>query len=297
VSNDLLSIFEKDAIMRWSLILVLFKTLQSLIWGFSPFQMSTRPTLFLDFDGTVAETEPLILEATNLMLTQNSIGVQITFDEYSRLLLVGNTEARLTSYFNNNDHCWPVDVVIDERGKFVNKLKREKDAIFKQLVTSNSKLCLRPGILKLMEEVVLELEGDCCIVSNTDTEMVSIQFKALIEANPQYHYLLDSVRIVGGDAVAAGSRKKPAPDLYQYAAAEVVKCDIHDVVVVEDSNDGLTAALAAGVSDVIITKSQYTANQDFTGATLVLADLEEKGPFSLQAYLADYRHAFTIETL
>ncbi len=43
---------------------------------------------------------------------------------------------------------------------------------------------------------------------------------------------------------------------------------------VEDSNQGLTASLAAGIPTVV-TVSSYTADEDLSGAALVVSDLGE----------------------
>jgi beta-phosphoglucomutase-like phosphatase (HAD superfamily) len=45
-------------------------------------------------------------------------------------------------------------------------------------------------------------------------------------------------------------------------------------VVIEDSEIGLTAAKAAGMK-CIVTKSSYTANEDFTHADAIVAELGE----------------------
>ena len=43
-------------------------------------------------------------------------------------------------------------------------------------------------------------------------------------------------------------------------------------VIVEDSHIGLGAAMAAGIS-CIVTKSSYTAGEDFTGADMIVEEL------------------------
>ena len=48
-----------------------------------------------------------------------------------------------------------------------------------------------------------------------------------------------------------------------------------DSVVIEDSNVGLRAALSARLTTVI-TVSDYTSKEDFTGACAVLSDLGER---------------------
>ncbi|MGB3953764.1 MAG: HAD-IA family hydrolase, partial [Brooklawnia sp.] len=76
--------------------------------------------------------------------------------------------------------------------------------------------------------------------------------------------------VFAGDQVKT---KKPAPDIYLMALEELgVAPD--QAVVVEDSNQGLRASLAAGIP-TIVTISSYTADEDFTGAAAVVSDLGE----------------------
>ena len=260
--------------------------------------MAPGPALFLDFDGTVVESEPFILVATNKMLAEvEGIDVQWSAEVYRELLKVGNTEARLTHYFNENS-CWPRGVTssspVEEQAVLVKSLKEKKDVWFDSLMNKAGKnFQCRPGILRLMEETILELEGTCCIVSNTNTDVVQRQFNRLIENAPDYHYLLDSVRIFGGDLAPSGKRK-PHPDLYVYAA-EVMGLEPREVVVVEDSCEGLTAALSAGHSDIIITKNFFTEGSTFAGAALVLDELPQD--FSLSSYLETFRLSFDVQIL
>lgn len=77
-------------------------------------------------------------------------------------------------------------------------------------------------------------------------------------------------RIYAGDVVA---RKKPALDIYKLAVADLGISAGH-AVVVEDSENGLRAALAAGLK-TIVTVSSYTAAENFEGAALVVSSLGE----------------------
>lgn len=98
--------------------------------------MSTgRPiiNLFLDFDGTVAETEILFtLTQFNRMFARKQLN--ITWDDvvYKELLLVGSSEHRLFHYFDKFD-CWPLHVdgyssgSLDEKKRLCWHLKQSKD--------------------------------------------------------------------------------------------------------------------------------------------------------------------------
>lgn len=82
--------------------------------------------------------------------------------------------------------------------------------------------------------------------------------------------------IAAGDVVPA---KKPAPDIYQYVL-EKMGLSAHDCIAIEDSQHGLQAATALGIK-TIITVNDYTQNEIFSDASLVLNHLGEQGlPFN-----------------
>jgi len=85
--------------------------------------------------------------------------------------------------------------------------------------------------------------------------------------------------IAAGDVV---THKKPAPDIYFHALAQLnLRAD--QCLAIEDSDNGLRAALGAGIC-TIITTNEYTDHQDFAGATLVINQLGEPSqPFTVIA--------------
>jgi HAD superfamily hydrolase (TIGR01509 family) len=75
--------------------------------------------------------------------------------------------------------------------------------------------------------------------------------------------------IVSGEIVKA---KKPSPEVYK-KALELLNLPPRDCLVVEDSAHGLAASVAAGIPTVI-TQSDYTHDDDFEGARMVLHETE-----------------------
>ncbi|GMP34004.1 hypothetical protein CsSME_00007071 [Camellia sinensis var. sinensis] len=74
----------------------------------------------------------------------------------------------------------------------------------------------------------------------------------------------EKIKIFAGDVVP---RKKPDPAVY-ILAATTLGVEPSSCVVVEDSAIGLAAAKAAGMK-CIVTKSGYTAEEDFVNADAV----------------------------
>jgi len=78
--------------------------------------------------------------------------------------------------------------------------------------------------------------------------------------------------ILAGDSVKA---KKPAPDIYRQAATKL-EVDPNHCIVIEDSRNGLLAAIGAGMK-CLITMSAFTQKEDFAEAVLVLTCLGDPG--------------------
>jgi beta-phosphoglucomutase-like phosphatase (HAD superfamily) len=78
--------------------------------------------------------------------------------------------------------------------------------------------------------------------------------------------------VLAGDVVP---RKKPAPDIY-LLALERLAASPGECVVIEDSRNGLLAAVAAGLTTVV-TVTDYTRGEDFSEAALVVSSLGDPG--------------------
>jgi FMN phosphatase YigB (HAD superfamily) len=78
--------------------------------------------------------------------------------------------------------------------------------------------------------------------------------------------------VFAGDVVA---RKKPAPDIYQLALRQLGALPDHTLVI-EDSQNGLEAASAAGLG-CVVTVNGYTERECFAGAALVVSHLGDPG--------------------
>jgi HAD superfamily hydrolase (TIGR01509 family) len=76
--------------------------------------------------------------------------------------------------------------------------------------------------------------------------------------------------VVAGDDVA---RKKPAPDVYLEVLARL-GYTAGDCLAIEDSANGLKAASSAAIP-VLISRSEYFRDDDFSGALAVVDELSE----------------------
>jgi beta-phosphoglucomutase-like phosphatase (HAD superfamily) len=68
-----------------------------------------------------------------------------------------------------------------------------------------------------------------------------------------------------------------APDIY-FWVLEKMRLSAADCIALEDSENGLRSALAAGIK-TFVTINQYTRNQNFEGAAGVFDDLSDLSDF------------------
>jgi HAD superfamily hydrolase (TIGR01509 family) len=153
---------------------------------------------------------------------------------------------------------------------------RRKTAIYTEIINSGS-IPPRPGIRRIITEAAGA--GWVLAVASTSAEP-SVRSVLEVAVGPE---LAARFGVFAGDVVA---HKKPAPDIYQLAL-DRLGADAADTLVIEDSRNGLRAALAAGLA-CLVTTSGYTGDEDFTGAALVVSSLGDPGTDT--EVLADPRH-------
>lgn len=193
-------------------------------------------------------------------------------ERYGALLEVGGGKERMTAHWS--EVGWPGSIPEESRQEMVKELHLRKTDIFMDLIDEGA-IPLRPGVLRLVDEAIAE--GVRLAVCSTSNEKAVSNLVSRLMGSER----ATKFQIFAGDMV---QNKKPAPDVYNMAVDEM-GLDKSRCVIVEDSGIGLGAARAAGIS-CIITKSSYTANEDFTGADMIVEELGE-----------DPQNGVTLETL
>jgi HAD superfamily hydrolase (TIGR01509 family) len=152
----------------------------------------------------------------------------------------------------------------EERNALVAELHAIKTSYFERL-TEQGSLNLRPGIAPLL--LAAQDSGiRLAIASTTSPANIETLLRATLGR--------DSAEIF--DVVSAGDsvpRKKPAPDIYLSALAELA-LPAAACLALEDSQNGLRAAMAAGIVTVV-TPSSFTFDEDFTGASCVVETIAD----------------------
>ncbi|PPD68057.1 hypothetical protein GOBAR_DD35063 [Gossypium barbadense] len=245
---------------------------------------NTLPSaLLFDCDGVLVDTEKDGHRVSfNDTFNEKELGVTWDVDLYGELLKIGGGKERMTAYFNKTG--WPdkAPKSEEERKEFIASLHKRKTELFMALI-ENRLLPLRPGVAELIDQALGE-GVKVAVCSTSNEKAVSAVVSCLL--GPER---AEKIQIFAGDVVP---RKKPDPrewsclgsnpishaynimllSLGQEAiytlAANTLGVEPSSCVVVEDSAIGLAAAKAAGMT-CIVTKSGYTADEDFLNADAV----------------------------
>ncbi|MFK8033318.1 MAG: HAD family hydrolase [Hyphomicrobiales bacterium] len=214
--------------------------------------------LIFDCDGVLVDTErDGHRVAFNKAFANKGLAENWSVERYGELLHTAGGKERMRRHFEETE--WPVPVA--DRDEFIKGLHKAKTDLFMDLILEGE-LPLRPGIDRVVDEAIAA--GVTLAVCSTSNERaVQSVVDVLLGPDRSKH-----ITVFAGDVVAA---KKPDPAVYQLAL-EKLNLDSMKCVVVEDSHIGMTAALGAGIR-CIVTKSSYTRNEDFSGASSIVDDL------------------------
>eukprot|EP00268_Persea_americana_P059577 TRINITY_DN7331_c0_g1_i2.p1 TRINITY_DN7331_c0_g1~~TRINITY_DN7331_c0_g1_i2.p1 ORF type:complete len:333 (+),score=70.53 TRINITY_DN7331_c0_g1_i2:80-1078(+) len=219
---------------------------------------SLPSALLFDCDGVLVDTEKDGHRISfNETFAERELGVSWDVDLYGELLKIGGGKERMTAYFNQTG--WPEKApkTDEERKQFIASLHKRKTDLFMALIEKKL-LPLRPGVSRLIDEA-LENGVEVAVCSTSNEKAVSAIVSFLLGPKRA-----EKIKIFAGDVVP---RKKPDPAIYLLAAS-TLGVEPSSCVVVEDSAIGLAAAKAAGMK-CIVTKSGYTAEEDFLSADAV----------------------------
>jgi HAD superfamily hydrolase (TIGR01509 family) len=227
-----------------------------------------KRALLFDCDGVLADTERYgHLPAFNQTFREFGLGVAWSEEEYGRRLAIGGGKERMASLLTP-EFVRRTGLPEDPEAlkAHVAAWHRRKTEIYTRMVEAGA-LPARPGIARVIREA-LAAEWQVGVASTSAEPSV----RAIVT-----HVLgpTDAARlsfVLAGDVVA---HKKPAPDIY-VLALERLALPASDVLVVEDSRNGLVAAHAASLR-CLVTLNDYTRDEDMREAVLVVSSLGDPG--------------------
>jgi dihydroxyacetone kinase phosphoprotein-dependent L subunit len=223
--------------------------------------------LVLDCDGVLADTERYgHLVAFNQVFTEFGLPVHWSLDNYRTKVLIGGGKERLASLLTP-EFVAAAGLPADPAGQqaAIAAWHQRKTEIYTELVTSGA-VPPRPGIARIIGDALAA--GWRVAVASTSAEP-SVVATLKRAAGDE---LAAQVKVFAGDIVTS---KKPAPDIY-LVALDWLGLPAGQVVVIEDSRNGLLAATGAGLATVV-TVNDLTRDEDFSEAALVVSSLGDPG--------------------
>jgi len=216
------------------------------------------PALIFDVDGTLAETEEGHREAFNSVFAAHHIPWHWDREVYRELLRVTGGKERMLHYARQHD-----PERLPEIERRLAELHADKNARYGEWVRAHGG-GLRPGVRELI--AAAQSRGQpLAIVTTTSRSNIEALLEAAFGAEGKTKFSA----IVCGEDVGA---KKPDPEAY-LIALDTLALESEDAIALEDSRNGMRAAIAAGLRTVI-TPSFYSAHENFAGAWRVFETLE-----------------------
>ncbi len=201
--------------------------------------------LLWDNDGVLVDTEHLYFEATRDALA--GTGIELTLDHYRELNL------------RQGRSCFDLALAAGVPTETTERLKRERDAAY------HARVCAGVELIDGVFDTLAALHGriPMAIVTSSRPENLHAVHR---------HHGIDrffDLVVASGDY----ARSKPHPDPYLEAATRL-GVDPAICTVIEDSERGLRAALAAGMQCWVI-PNELTRSANFSGAHRILSGVRE----------------------
>ena len=214
--------------------------------------------LIFDVDGTLADTErDGHRVAFNQAFAEIGVPWRWSIELYGELLAIAGGKERLKFYLETYQSDWKTENLAE----FIVQTHQLKSKYYRSLLKQGA-IPLRPGVKRLIMEA--KEQGIRLAIATTST---LANATALLETtlDPAWFEV-----IAAGDIVA---HKKPAPDIYLYVLQQI-NIEPEHCLVFEDTAHGLQAATQANLK-TIVTVNEYTKNQDFKDAILVITQIGE----------------------
>ncbi len=219
--------------------------------------MSLLKAVIFGAIGVIAETSDLQRQAFNTAFREQRLDWDWNPETYRRLLSINGGQARLRAF---RDEEPPRSNVTDA---MIATLHERKTHHYATLI-SDGTLMPRRGVAELIKTCQ---HAGIRVALCTSTSVDNVDaIKAALGNQLDFEAFASITTIDKIDAV------KPAPDAYLHCLTQLGLA-AHEVIAIEDTPVSMASALAAGIA-VIATPGAMTSNQDFSGATMIVEDLE-----------------------
>ncbi len=245
--------------------------------------MSPCEALIFDVDGTLAETErDGHRVAFNQAFRDFGLPWHWPIGLYGQLLKIAGGKERIRYFI---ERYQPLLSYSGDLNNLILELHRAKTAHFRALVLEHA-IPLRPGVKRLIDEARGHQVRLAIATTSAKDNVIPLLETLLGPTSPQWFEV-----IAAGDMVP---QKKPAPDIY-HLVIRTMGLNPARCLVLEDSQQGLEASTAAGLTTVV-TVNDYTRNHHLAAAKLVINHLGEPNqPFEVLQGDADHAYYFSLD--
>jgi HAD superfamily hydrolase (TIGR01509 family) len=218
----------------------------------------TIKAIFFDQDGVIIDTErDGHRVAFNETFKHYGYDFEWDVDYYHELLQVAGGKERMKHHLHTKG--FGVEVKPEDEDELIKEMHKYKTQTFIELIESG-KLPLRPGVKRFMQEGMdAGLILGVCTTSNVKSAQ-AVAYNILKDIKFEF--------VLAGDMVKV---KKPDPEIYNMAL-EKTGLEPNEVVVIEDSRNGVLAAKAAGLY-IVATTNVYTEKEDLSDADIIVTSL------------------------
>lgn len=201
---------------------------------------------------------------------------------YGDLLKVAGGKERIIHYIDRYQPRFQPDIPLDA---WATRLHQAKGRYFQDLLQTHT-MALRPGIKRLLVDA-----------QSQQLRLAIATTSARATVIPLLHRLLGPEAASWFEVIATGDdvvHKKPDPEVY-HRVLDSLELPTNQCLVLEDSQQGLRAAVAAGLTTVV-TVNDYTRHQSMPQAKLVINHLgEPHRPFEVLWGNAGQAYYFSLE--
>jgi HAD superfamily hydrolase (TIGR01509 family) len=225
------------------------------------------PALIFDCDGVLADTErDGHRPAFNETFAEVGLPVEWSEAQYGDKLKIGGGKERMASLLTD-EFVRANDLPSDPDGQkqLLADWHRRKTARYKAMVEAG-RLPGRPGIARIVDDA-LGAGWTLAVASTSAEESVRAVLEHAVGSENAAKF-----SVFAGDIVPA---KKPDPAIYALAI-DRLSIAPDDAIAIEDSRNGLLAAVGAALR-CVVTVSSYTADEDMSEAVLVVSSLGDPG--------------------
>ncbi len=220
--------------------------------------MAQIKAVLFDQDGVIIDTERDGHRVSfNMTFKEFGFTDEWSVEYYHELLQIAGGKERMKYHWKTKGFSKPMTEA--EIDALIPQMHKRKTALFVELIESG-KLPIRPGVHRLMKEAMeAGIKVGVCTTSNEQAA------KAITEK------ILSDVKfdiVLAGDVV---KNKKPDPEIYNLALSKL-GLKPEEVMVVEDSKNGVKASKAAGIQ-TIVTTNGYTEKEDVEVGDIIVSCL------------------------